>query len=302
MSIVSFISVSLAPRVQYWIKGAVANLRASLAVPRFSVSRLPSRLGAVAVALSLAACAVPKEVDPTEGWSAEQLYSAAQDEIETGRYADAVEFLQKLQARYPFGLLAQQSQIDTAYAHYKDRERALSLISIDRFLKTYPDHPRLDYLYYLKGLVNFNDQNSFLSALGGQDLSERDLRAAREAFDSFRTVITRFPNSKYAPDSRLRMQYLVNSMAAGEVSVARFYLQRGAHIAAANRAQAVVKEYQNVPAVEEALAIMVRAYDALGLDELRDGAQRVLAKNFPDSTLASDGLLADQSKWWQVWR
>ncbi len=254
------------------------------------------------ICLALVGCAATKEADPTEGWSATQLYEAATSEMDSGRYTDAVGYLQKLEARYPFGKLAQQAQIDTAYAHYKDGERGLSLIAIDRFLKMHPDHAQLDYLYYLKGLVNFNEQNSFLASIGGRDLSERDLRAAKEAFDSFGTVVKRFPASKYAADSRQRMQYLVNSMAAGEVSVARFYLQRGAHVAAANRAQEVVRQYQQVPAIEEALVIMVFSYDALGLTDLRDGARRVLDKNFPDSTLLETGLAREEKRWWQVWR
>ncbi len=249
----------------------------------------------------MAACATT-EVDPTEGWSAEQLYAAAQDEIKTGRYADAVGYLQKLEARYPFGTLAQQAQIDTAYAHYKDDERALALLAIDRFIRMHPKHPKLDYLYYLRGLVNFNERNSILSFLGDQDLSERDLEAARESFDSFKTLINRYPESKYVSDARLRMQYLVNSMAAGQVTIAKFYFDRGAHVAAANRAQEVVREYQKAPAVEDALAIMVRSYEALGLTELRDGALAVLNLNFPDSDALERTMLRDDRRWWQVWR
>lgn len=256
----------------------------------------------VFLGVTLIGCAATKEPDPTEGWSAEKLYKAASDEMETGRYADAVKYLQKLEARYPFGKLAQQAQIDTAYAHYKDDERGLALVAIDRFLKMHPEHPQLAYMYYLKGLVNFNEENSFISAISKRDLSERDLRAAREAFDSFGVVAKRFPNSKYAADSRQRMQYLVNAIAAGEVSVARFYYQRAAHVAAINRAQAVVSEYQQVPAVEEALVIMYLSYDALGLDDLRDGVRRVLDANFPDSTVLQNGLAREEKRWWQVWR
>lgn len=252
--------------------------------------------------VALVSCAATKEPDPTEGWSAEKLYQTASDEMDTGRYADAVKYLQKLEARYPFGKLAQQAQIDTAYAHYKDGERGLALVAIDRFLKMHPEHPQLAYMYYLKGLVNFNEENSIIAAISKRDLSERDLRAAREAFDSFGVVAKRFPNSKYAADSRQRMQYLVNSIAAGEVSVARFYYQRGAYVAAINRAQAVVSEYQRVPAVEEALVIMVLSYDALGLDDLRDGVRRVLDKNFPDSAVLENGLAREEKRWWQVWR
>jgi len=257
----------------------------------------------LAMFLALTGCAATEEVDPTEGWTADQLYEAAKDEMDSGRYTDAVGYLEKLDARYPFGKLAQQAQLDIAYSHFKDDERGLALISIDRFVKRYPNHSKLDYIYYLKGLINFNERTSLLSFFDKRDLSERDLRAARESFDAFRTVVTRFPTSKYATDSRQRMTYLVNAIAAGEVSVARFYFERGAYMAAANRAQEVVREYQRVPAVEQALYIMLASYDALGLEELSQGARDVMEKNFPDSALLTEGLqVRDDRRWWQVWR
>ena len=250
----------------------------------------------------LAACASTAEPDPTAGWSAERLYAEAKDELDAGRYDSAVGYLQKLEARYPFGKLAQQAQIDTAFAHYRDGERGLALAAIDRFLKLHPNHEALDYVYYLKGLANFYQQSGMLQRIGGRDLSEQDLAAARESFDSFRTVVTRFPDSKYVSDSKQRMQYLVNAMAAGETSIARFYYQRGAYVAAANRAQEVVRQYQEVPAVEEALYILMRSYDKLGLDHLKDGAERVLQRNFPDSEIYERGLRAEGARWWQVWK
>ncbi len=263
--------------------------------------RLRSSLVVLFVALLLG-CASTKEPDPTEGWTAEQLYAAAQDDFDDGRYADGLKYLQKLEARYPFGKLAQQANLDSAWANYKDSERGMALAALDRFIKLYPNHVALDYVYYLKGLVNFNERNNLMARLGSQDLSERDLQAARESFDSFKTVVVRYPDSKYAPESRQRMQYLVNSMAAGEVSVARYYYHRGAFVAAANRAQEVVRQYPQVPAVEEALYIMMRSYEALGLHDLQQGADRVLAQNFPESTLRERGLVSDTTRWWQIWR
>lgn len=260
------------------------------------------RLLPIAAALVLAACAGPQEIDPTVGWSAEKLYAEAQDELGIGRYEDAVKLLQKLESRYPFGKLAQQAQIDIAYAHYKDGERALALAAIDRFLKLHPDHEVLDYVYYLRGLVNFSTHNTLLSRLGGQDLSERDLRATREAYESFEVVVRRFPNSRYAPDAILRMRYLLNAMASGEVSVARYYFSRGAYLAAANRAKDVVRDYQQVPAVEEALYIMMRAYEELELPELQAAARRVLEQNFPESNDFEQSLAGERKSWWQVWR
>ncbi|MGB7298263.1 MAG: outer membrane protein assembly factor BamD [Burkholderiaceae bacterium] len=257
---------------------------------------------AAAFLVAITGCAIPEEADITAGWTVEQLYQEARDEMESGRYADAIKLLEILESRYPFGRYAQQAQIDIAWGHYKDNERGLSLAAIDRFIKLHPNHPQLDYVNYLKGLVNFNQRDSFLENLGGQDLSERDLQAARESFDAFKTVVTRFPTSKYVPDAQQRMRYLVNSMAAGEVSVARFYFQHNAFVAAANRAQEVVREYQTVPAVEEALYIMTQSYQALGLDDLSEAARRVLERNFPDSKILTTGIAQQNTGWWQVWK
>ncbi len=252
--------------------------------------------------MSLAACSTADPPDPTLGWTPERLYAEAKDELGSGNWDAAIKLLQKLEARYPFGLWAQQAQLDIAWAHFKDGERAQSLAAIDRFMKLHPNHPSLDYALYLKGLVNFNEQQGLLATLGSQDLSERDQAAARESFDAFRELATRFPESKYTPDATARMKYLVNAMASGQVHVARYYYRRGAYVAAANRAQEVVRQYQQAPAVEEALYILVRSYDKLGLPTMRDDAERVLRRNFPDSALLSQGLPEDDRRWWQIWR
>ena len=189
--------------------------------------------------------------DETAGWSAQKLYGEAKDEMASRNWAKAIKYLEKLEARYPYGRFAQQAQLEVAYAYWKEGERASAVAACDRFIKLYPDHANLDYAYYLKGLINFNDQQGFLANFGGQDLSERDLRAAREAFDAFKTVLARWPDSKYAEDSEQRMRYLVNSMARGRVHIARYYYSRGAYVAAANRAQEVIRDYQEAPALEE---------------------------------------------------
>lgn len=269
-----------------------------------NTSVLRRLLAIVLVALTalVAACQTGREPDPTIGWTPDRLYAEAKDELSSGNYAEAIKFLQKLESRYPFGRWAQQAQLELIYAQYKDSERALALAAADRFIRLHPNHPALDYVYYMKGLINFNDQSGLLANLGGQDLSERDLAAARDAFDAFRQVVEKYPESKYASDSHDRMAYLVNSMAAGEVHIARYYFERGAYIAAANRAQSAVRQYQQTPAIEEALYIMYRAYDELGMDELRDNAKRVLLANFPDSELMETGFVRENRRWWQVWR
>jgi len=158
----------------------------------------------------------------------------------------------------------------------------------------------VDYAYYLKGLVNFNEDLGLLAGLSRQDLSERDPKGAREAFDSFRALVERFPESRYADDSRARMQYLVNSLAKHEVHVARYYYNRGAYVAAVNRAQTAVANFPDAPAIEEALFLLVKSYDAMGMTQLRDDSERVMRANFPDSVYFRGGP-EDDRPWWQLW-
>jgi outer membrane protein assembly factor BamD len=249
---------------------------------------------------SFSGCSTTDPPDHTIGWSPEKLYAEAKDELSVSNFAQAIKLLEKLEARHPFSRWSEQAQLDIAYAHYRDGERVLALATLDRFQKLYPNHPALDYVLYLRGLVNFNERIGILSMMGGQDIAERDLKAVRDAFDAFRTLTTRFPDSKYAEDAQARSVYLVNAMASGEVSVARYYYRRGAYVAAANRAQGVIRQYQQAPAVEEALQILVQSYDRLGMTELRDDAKRVLEKNFPASGVQASAQT--ERRWWQVWR
>lgn len=231
----------------------------------------------------------PESKDETLRWSPERLYQESKDEMSTGNYAQAVALLRKLESRYPFGRFAQQAQLDTAYAYFKEGDLVQALSSIERFMRLNPNHPSIDYALYLKGLINFNDRATLFSSVTGEDMSERDPKAAKEAFDAFKQLVTRFPDSRYAPDAASRLQFLINTLAQGEVHTARFYLRRGAYMAAANRAQAVIRTYQDSPAVEEALAQLVFSYDRLGLDQLRDDAKRVLARTAPDSPYLKHG-------------
>ena len=175
-----------------------------------------------------------------------------------------------------------------------------ALSSIDRFIKLNPSSAGLDYAIYLRGLINFNDDLGLLGSFAGQDLSERDQRAARDAWQSFKQLVDQFPTSRYAPDARARMDYIVNSLAAYEVHVARYYLRRGAYLAAANRAQQTVTDFQQTPAIEEALYILVQAYDRLELTQLRDAADRVLRLNYPQSRYLTEGLASKERPWWKL--
>jgi outer membrane protein assembly factor BamD len=254
------------------------------------------------IALLISGCGIfsGKEDDETAGWSAQRLYGEAKDAMAEKQWANAVKYFEKLEARFPYGRFAQQAQLEVAYCHYKEGERASAIAAADRFIKLYPNHPHVDYAYYLKGLINFNEQQGFF-AFVAVDMTDRDPKAAREAFDAFREVVNRFPDSKYASDSAARMKYLVNALASHEVHVARYYMKRTAYVAAANRAQYAIKNYPQAPAVEQAVFILVKAYDALGMDELRDGADRVMQKNFPNSPYLKPGGLRPDVPWWRLW-
>lgn len=239
--------------------------------------------------------------DETVGWSAQRLYGEAKDAQDGKDWPKAIKYLEKLEARYPYGRFAQQAQLEVAYCHWKSDERALAVAAAERFIKLYPNHQHVDYAYYLKGLVNFNDDQGLLGFLATPDMSDRDPKSTREAFESFREVVTRFPQSKYAQDSAARMRYLVNALASHEVHVARYYMKRTAYIAAVNRAQYAIQHYPQAPAVEEAVFILVKAYDALGMPELRDAADRVMQKNFPDSAYLKPGGRKPDVPWWRLW-
>jgi len=246
---------------------------------------------------------LPAQIDETKGWSANKLYSAAKEKLGEGSYEQAIKLYEKLESRYPYGRFAQQAQLEIAYAHYKDKEPAATISAAERFIKLHPNHPNVDYAYYLRALASFNDDLGLLGSYAGQDMTERDPKAARDAFSAFKDLVTRFPNSKYAPDSVTRMNYLVNALAANEVHVARYYMKRGAYVAAANRAQYALKNYPQAPANEEGLLILVQAYDRLGMTDLRNDSERVMRANFPDSKyLGGKGGGSSSSKpWWQLW-
>jgi outer membrane protein assembly factor BamD len=176
---------------------------------------------------------------------------------------------------------------------------------VNRFIQLHPGHPDIDYAYYLKGLITFNDNLGFLAKFSGQDLSERDPKASKDAYESFRILTTRYPNSKYTPDALDRMRYIVNALAESDVNAARYYYRRGAYVATINRAQTVLKDYDRAPAIEEALYLMVKSYDALGMKDLSADTMRIFNANFPYSDIFKTGkrqaVTAQKTKWWQFW-
>jgi outer membrane protein assembly factor BamD len=243
--------------------------------------------------------------DETIGWSQNRLLTEAKAKLDDGDYPNCIKYFEKLESRYPFGPFAEQAQINIAYCYWKNKENELGIVAIDRFIKLHPGHANIDYAYYLKGMITFNDDLGYFASLTGQDLSERDPKAAKDAFEAFKILSTRFPNSKYTPDAIDRMRYIVNSLAESDVNAARFYYRRGAYLATVNRAQQAIKDYDRAPAIEEAMYLMVKSYDALGMKDLSSDAMRVFKANFPNSNIFETGkresVTAQKKSWWQIW-
>jgi len=256
---------------------------------------------AITLAAFLVACgSTSPQDDKTKGWSASKFYTEARAELADGNYDRAAKLLEQLESRYPFGRYAQQAQLELIYVYYKKGEIEQTLAAADRFVRLHPNHPNVDYAYYLKGLANFIEDRSLLRLVSNQDPTERDPKAARESFEAFKLLVARFPESKYAEDAAARMTYLVNALASGEVHVARYYFKRGAFLAVVNRAQYSMQNYPQAPANEEALALMVRAYNEMGMADLRDDTLRVLEKNFPQSKYLKGR--EDDPAWWMFWK
>ena len=215
-------------------------------------------------------------------WPADRLYLKAKEELDAGGYDDAIKYYELLEARHPFGKYAQQAQLDIIYAYYKFNEPESAIMAADRFIKLYPRHAHVDYAYYLKGLVNFERNQSTLDRLLGLDRSQREQSAAMQSFQKFSELVARFPDSKYRADARQRMIYLRNMLAEHELHVAKFYMKRGAYVAAANRASNVIKSYQRAPAIPDALVTLAKAYKIMGLNDLSESALKVLKLNYPN--------------------
>ncbi|MEH0165142.1 outer membrane protein assembly factor BamD [Paucibacter sp. JuS9] len=254
-----------------------------------------------AAALALAGCSTEPKDDPNSQTSLDKLYAEAKSDLEGGGYDRAIKTLERVEGRAAGTLMAQQAQLDQAWANYKSGERAAAITALDRFIKLNPSSPAIDYALYLKGVVNFNEDLGLFGRLASQDVAERDQQASRDALLAFRQLVDQFPNSKYAEDSKVRIDFITNTLATYEVHVARYYFNRNAFVAAASRAQNAVTEFPRAPAAEEALYLMVQSYDKLGLTPLRDDAQRVLVKSFPQSKFLAQDDPEKKKAWWKFW-
>ena len=254
---------------------------------------------AALVALATAGCGLLPDVkDETAGWNAEQLYKNAHEAMLDGNYTRAVKLFETLEARYPYGRYAQQAILEGAYSNWRNSEQAAATAACDRFIRTYPNHPNVDYAYYLKGLVYFREDQGLFGYVYELDLSERDPKQMRESFAAFKELVQKFPQSRYAEDAQTRMQYLTNALGMYEVHVARYYYARGAYVAASNRAQASLLNYPRTPSNEDALDVMEKSYRKLGLTQLADDAHGILAKTFPKSVYVAG---VPDKPWWKFW-
>lgn len=256
----------------------------------------------IALALVLAACGTAPSTDETRNWNVDKLYSEAKAEATAGNYKRAIGYYEKLSSRFPYGRYAQQAQLELAYAYFKDSEPASAIATCDRFIKLYPGHPNVDYAYFLKGLVSFNEDQGMIAKLSDQDMAERDPQAMRESFDALQELVTRFPESRYTPDALKRMRYLVGALSSAEVKVAEYYLRRSAYVAAVNRAQYAISNYPETPALERAFIVLMKSYKAMGLTDLQRDAERLLRLNFPKSPALAEAQDADKTAkaWWHI--
>lgn len=264
-------------------------------------ARSPVRafLAGLCVALALAGCGLFPEVkEETAGWSADRLYKTAHDTMLEGNYIRATKLFETLEARFPYGRYAQQAILESAYANWRGGEQAAAIAAADRFIRTYPNHPNVDYAYYLKGLVHFREDQGLMGFVYELDLAERDPKEMRASFAAFKELTTRFPDSQYYQDSIARMRYLNNAMATYETNVAMYYFRRGAYVAAANRAQGALISFPQTPANARALDIMRRSYEKLGLIQLAEDSEKILVKTFPESKYVT----GDTGRpWWNFW-
>ena len=233
---------------------------------------------AAAIAVAAAGC-TQVEIDHTQGWTAEQLYEEARLAVEDADWTRAQDYYTKLESRYPFGRYAQQAQIESAYAYWREGDVEQCVQACDRFLRQYPDHANSDYVLYLKAISTLNQRNTIFTALLTQDIYERDADAAQTAFDTFKELIERFPQSRYAHEARRRMHELVLSQAHHEYNIAKFYFDRHAYVAAIERAQNVVRTFQQTPYSDDALKLIRDCYEQLGVKDLESDVNRVIELN-----------------------
>tara|TARA_B100000768_G_C11242063_1_gene360007 strand:- start:242 stop:1117 length:876 start_codon:yes stop_codon:yes gene_type:complete len=238
-----------------------------------------------------------KEQDPTIGMSAAQIYGEGKFFLDAEDYPNAIIYFDILEARYPFGIYSTQSMLDLAYASYQSNLKEEAIVGCNRFIRLYPNHPNVSYAYYLRALSNFNMDRNFITELFGQDVSKYDVSKLRQSFDDFSVIINKFPDSKYAKDSRNRLVYIKNQMAANELYIAKYYIKRSAHIAAIERIKYLLVNYNGTPSTEEGLLMLIESYTYLKMNDLAADTSRVLKENYPDYMITSkNGIVTAKKK------
>jgi outer membrane protein assembly factor BamD len=240
------------------------------------------------LALSLTACSSSqKELEKVPDKSAQSLFTDARSALDNGLYQKAIQILGAIDSRFPFGPISHQVQLDLIYAYYKSGDAAQGIALADRFLRLNPNNSNVDYVYYMRALINLSTEENLFQDMAGIDRSDRDPEASRSAFSDFKTIISDIPESKYAADSRQRMIAIKSRLAKYEIAVAKFYMKREAYASAANRGRYVVEYFAPSPEVEQALEVMIKSYDKLGLKDLKVNAMQVLAANYPKNSLVN---------------
>ena len=270
---------------------------------KYIVKRILPLLSIGLLALFMQACAIfgePTELDDTKGWQADRIYQEGEAKMADKDYDKAIGYFQKLESRFPHGKYATQAQLEIAYAYYKKGDPVSSVAAADRFIKLHPNHPNVDYAYYLKGLSSFSERGIIEKATA-QEISDRDPKALKLSFAAFKELTERYPKSRYYKDATQRMVYLVNTLSQHEMHVARYYMKRQAYLAALNRAKYVLEYYPNSVSVEEALVISISAYDLMDLQDLKEDTLRVLKTNYPQNPMVTGKVTEDERVWWKFW-
>ena len=260
-------------------------------------------IAALLLPLILASCAIfgdPSDIDETKGWQPERIYAEGEQKMIDKDYDQALKYFQILESRFPHGKYATQAQLEIAYAYYKKQDPVSTVAAADRFIKLHPNHPNVDYAYYIKGLASFNERG-VIEKYTAQEISDRDPKTLKISFAALKELVERYPKSRYYKDATQRMIYLVNTLAQHELHVARYYMKRTAFLAALNRAKYVLEYYPNSTSVEEALVISISAYDYMDLTDLKEDTMRILKTNYPQNPMVLGKVSNDERVWWKFW-
>lgn len=280
--------------MQYYLAGLLVNRILPLIRSLFLALLLGS---------SLSGCVIfgdPTELDDTKGWQADRIYQEGALRMADNNYDEALRYFQVLESRFPHGKYATQAQLEIIYAHFKKEDPVSTIAAADRFIKLHPNHKNVDYAYYLKGLATFNERGTF-EKLTRQHINDRDPNALKLSFAALKELVQRYPKSRYVKDAIQRMAYLANTLAQHEMHVARYYMNRKAYLAAANRAKYVLEYFPQTSAVEDALVTLVSAYDYMDLMDLKADSLRVLKTNYPENPLITGKIIEDERAWWEFW-